>query len=80
MPRCYDCTSEDVTVKVIDQHGFELWFCAEDWAAEQQFHEAVMKMLDDAVRDLSEQAAEREVAGFKPLGLGPLLGKQPWPT
>ena len=52
-PRCYDCLSEDVTVKLIDQHGFEHWFCAEDWAAEQALHEAVMKMLGDAVANLT---------------------------
>lgn len=75
MPRCYDCLSEDVAVKVIDQFGFEHWFCAKDWAAEQQFHEKIMTMLDDALTTLAEQAADREVAGFKPRGLGPLLGK-----
>ena len=49
MPKCYDCLSEDVTVKAVTPEGFELWFCAEDWAAEQEFHEKVMNMLNDAV-------------------------------
>lgn len=44
-PLCYDCLSEDVAVKVIDQLGFEHWFCAEDWAAEQDFHEKLMSFL-----------------------------------
>ena len=52
MPRCYDCLSEDVTVKVITPEGFELWFCAEDWAAEQEFSEKVMSMLTDAVNGM----------------------------
>ncbi len=50
MPRCYDCLSEDVAVKLVDEFGFEHWFCAEDWAAEQRFSDAVMKMLGDAGR------------------------------
>jgi len=49
-PRCYDCLTEDVAVKVIGPYGFEHWFCAVDWAAEQEFHEKVMAMLDGAVR------------------------------
>ena len=44
-PCCYDCLSENVTIKVIDLNGCEHWFCAEDWAAEKQFHEAVMNLL-----------------------------------
>lgn len=44
-PCCYDCLSEDVAVKVIDQCGFEHWFCAADWAAEQEFHEKLMAFL-----------------------------------
>lgn len=51
-PLCYDCLGEDVTVKVIDQLGFEHWFCAADWAAEQEFHEGLMKLLGDAVEQL----------------------------
>ena len=52
MPKCHDCLSEDVSVKVIDQLGFEQWFCAEDWAAEQALHEKIMKMLADATANL----------------------------
>ncbi len=53
MPRCYDCLSEDVAVKLVDEFGFEHWFCAEDWAAEQRFSDAVMKMLGDATAKLT---------------------------
>jgi hypothetical protein len=49
-PLCFDCLSEDVAVKVIDPMGFEHWFCAEDWAAEQELHEMIMAMLE-TVRD-----------------------------
>jgi hypothetical protein len=52
MARCYDCLTEDVSVKVIDQMGFEHWFCAEDWAAEQEFSDRVRELLRDAVRQL----------------------------
>ena len=55
MPKCYDCLTEDVTVKVIDQCGMEHWFCAEDWAANQEFHEKVMAMLRDATAALEPQ-------------------------
>ncbi len=48
MGRCFDCLSEDVTVKVIDEAGFEHWFCAGDWEAEQQMHAKIMAMLEDA--------------------------------
>jgi hypothetical protein len=51
-PRCYDCLSEDVTVKVIDDQGFEHWFCAADWAAEQELHEKIQAMFRDAARTL----------------------------
>jgi hypothetical protein len=47
-PRCHDCLTEDVTVKVIDLMGFEHWFCAEDWASWQEFHEKVQRLLGDA--------------------------------
>ena len=47
-PLCYDCLSEDVAVKVIDLAGCEHWFCAEDWAAEQAFHERLMALLTEA--------------------------------
>jgi hypothetical protein len=52
MPRCYDCLTEDVTVKVIDLCGFEQWFCAEDWAAEQDFHEKIMRLVQEAADGL----------------------------
>ena len=47
-PCCFDCLSEDVAVKVIDPYGFEHWFCAVDWAAQQEFHERLTKLLGDA--------------------------------
>jgi hypothetical protein len=53
-PCCYVCLGEDVAVKVTDQFGFEHWFCAEDWAAEQELHERVMAMLGDAARVLEQ--------------------------
>lgn len=53
-PRCYDCLTEDVTVKVTDEFGFDHWFCAPDWAAKQEFREKVMALLDHAVRTLEE--------------------------
>ena len=46
MPRCYDCLTEDVSVKVIDGQGSEHWFCAKDWAAEQELHERIMNLLE----------------------------------
>jgi hypothetical protein len=54
-PLCHDCLTEDVTVKVIGPYGFEHWFCAEDWAAEQELHEKVMTMLGDATRALEQR-------------------------
>jgi len=36
-PKCLECLSENVAVKVIDELGFEHWFCAEDWAALEAF-------------------------------------------
>lgn len=47
-PRCYDCLTEDVAVKAITPEGFELWFCAADWAAEQELHEKIMALLAQA--------------------------------
>jgi hypothetical protein len=49
-PRCADCLTEDVTVKVTDDFGFEHWFCAKDWAAQQELHEKYMAMLGDAAQ------------------------------
>ena len=48
-PRCYDCLTEDVSVKVIDTMGFEHWFCAEDWAGWVEFGEKLHRRLADAV-------------------------------
>lgn len=56
-PCCYDCLSADVAVKVIDTYGFEHWFCAADWAAQQEFSEKIAAMLRDAAATL-ESAAE----------------------
>jgi L-ribulose-5-phosphate 3-epimerase UlaE len=52
MARCYDCLTEDVSVRFIDEAGFEHWFCAEDWAAEQKFSDKVRDLLRDAARQL----------------------------
>ena len=57
-PRCHDCLTEDVTVKVIDLMGFEHWFCAEDWAGWQEFHEKVQRMFAGAVEVPGEAAAQ----------------------
>jgi len=51
-PCCYDCLSEDVAVKVTDPMGFDHWFCAADWAAQQEFGEKIRAMLSDAARAL----------------------------
>jgi len=48
-PCCHDCLTEDVAVKVIDTCGFAHWFCAEDWAAQQELGEKIMAMLEDAL-------------------------------
>jgi len=53
-PLCYDCLSEDVTVKVTDDMGFDHWFCAEDWAAQQEFGEKIRAMLSDAAQALGQ--------------------------
>jgi hypothetical protein len=53
-PRCYDCLTEDVTVKVTTLHGTDVWFCAEDWAAEQDFRDTVMRLLDKTIERLGE--------------------------
>ena len=45
MPRCYDCLTENVTVKLTDEHGPDRWFCAEDWDYWQSFAEKVDEML-----------------------------------
>ena len=53
-PCCYDCLSEDVAVKVIDTFGFEHWFCAADWAAQQEFHKKVMALLAHTTERLAD--------------------------
>lgn len=53
-PRCYDCLSEDVAVKVTDTLGFDHWFCAEDWASMQELREKIMAMLGDAAQALEQ--------------------------
>jgi hypothetical protein len=52
VPLCYDCLTEDVAVKVTDELGFDHWFCAEDWAAQQEFSERIRAMLADAAAAL----------------------------
>ena len=56
-PCCYDCLTADVTVKVIDQFGFEHWFCAADWAAQQELHAKITGMLEGAVSALDADTA-----------------------
>lgn len=51
---CFDCLSGDVTVKLIDECGHEFYFCAVDWAAQQEFRERLMSMLSDATARLAE--------------------------
>lgn len=51
-PACFDCLTEDVSVKVIDDQGFEHWFCAEHWAGWQEFHERLTAMLAAAAGQL----------------------------
>jgi hypothetical protein len=50
-PRCFDCLTENVTVKVTDPLGFETWFCAEDWASWQALHDKITAMLGDIVNE-----------------------------
>lgn len=50
-PLCYDCLSEDVTVKVILPNGVERYLCAEDWAAHQALGEKLASMLERAAAD-----------------------------
>lgn len=67
-PRCYDCLSTDVAVKVIDQHGFEHWFCAEDWAAEQALNAKITTMLEDAQHQLLG-----DLENWQPTGVASML-------
>lgn len=62
-PLCYDCLSEDVAVKLIDELGFEHWFCAEDWAAQQRLHEAFTKLLEGAAAKLHLALESPESSG-----------------
>ena len=56
-PCCFDCLSKDVAVKLIDQYGFEHWFCAECDAGWREFRERLMSMLSDAVTQLGAVSA-----------------------
>jgi hypothetical protein len=51
-PRCYDCLTEDVSVKLIDEMGFEHWFCAEDWAGWQEVNDKVLALMRDGIEAL----------------------------
>ncbi len=53
-PCCYVCLTGDVAVKVTDELGFDHWFCAEDWAAQQELSEKIRAMLEGAVRALEQ--------------------------
>lgn len=52
-PRCLDCLTTDVAVRVIDLCGFEHWFCVADWQANQDFYDAVSAILDAAIAEAS---------------------------
>ncbi len=54
-PCCYDCLTGNVAVKVIDEPGFEHWFCAADWTAEQELHARIRDLFDAARGRLLEQ-------------------------
>jgi hypothetical protein len=56
-PCCYECLTEDVAVKVIDEFGFEHWFCAADWAAGQELHDRIMALFGVAVRAVEQAGA-----------------------
>lgn len=51
-PRCYECLSYDVAVKIIDLAGCEHWLCAEDWAAAQELSAKVQEMLREGMAAL----------------------------
>jgi len=57
-PCCRDCLSGDVAVKVTDELGFDHWFCAEDWAVQQDLSERIGKLLGDAAARLEELAPD----------------------
>jgi hypothetical protein len=48
-PRCYDCLTEDVAVKLIDPAGFEHWFCAPCWEGWERFNQKLMDMLTESI-------------------------------
>jgi hypothetical protein len=50
VPKCYECLSENVAVKIIDLAGCEHWLCAEDWAAANALHDKIHAMLAEATR------------------------------
>jgi hypothetical protein len=52
-PRCLGCLSEEVAVRVTDEFGFEHWFCAADWAANEQFHEKMSALFEGALKALT---------------------------
>lgn len=58
-PRCLDCLTTDVAVKVIDQFGFEHWFCAADWQGEEDFRAAIDKMFAAAIAQMEASCSER---------------------
>jgi hypothetical protein len=55
-PLCFDCLSEDVAVRWVDDAGFEHWLCASDWAEWQQAREKLMDVLAGAVARLDATA------------------------
>lgn len=57
-PLCYDCLSKDVAVKLIDDQGFEHWFCAKDWAINQRFSTAISEMLADGLASPAARVTE----------------------
>lgn len=54
-PRCYDCLSTDVTVKVVDDYGLEAWFCAIDWAAIEALRGKIWELLSPAADTMAGQ-------------------------
>ena len=57
-PVCHDCLSGDVAVKLIDQFGFEHYFCAECDAGWQEFRERLAALLGDGCRQVIDQPGE----------------------
>lgn len=48
MPRCYDCHSEDVTVKIMRPDLDVQWYCAEHWDAREKRRERDLQRFHDA--------------------------------